>query len=193
LTIVSFPTYYSLTRDYNTEPADIATYLELSQELIEDELHRKFDHATVPAEKVTVVYNRDGIFWLGYPSRRPVTAVTTLGWEVTNTGLVRSTSVPFTLPGWLIHTPNMFVVDLSYSGGYTDETAPKTLQLAICQFARHLLTQSPATSIPAGVSNVKVGKLSANISAEQANDLTIPANIMSKIYRYRSGFTPPTM
>lgn len=159
--IVSIDSYRALTRD-NTSPGNhVEIYLGVAQDVIETFCNRDFDEQSIIDESVQFI---DGI---GYPKITPVTDVSTTGYIANDDGLIeRENGSSFDLVSGFVHS--FTSVDISYTGGYTDDTAPNALQLSISLLAREF------TKTPDSISNftrAQVGRVSVSRATEDILEL----------------------
>ena len=176
LALVTIQEYRDITKDLNTAAEEVSARLEESQELVEEYLKRKLSFGT---------YTEDLEVWFGdgtsyaYPSVTPVVSVPADSSYIVDFGSVRFLSVTDVLTGvfWW-DTVGLVGGDygrtrfatVTYDGGYTNETCPRTLKRAIARGARSLIAMDVqrlvgATHITVGDVSVDYGKFTGDLEA----------------------------
>ena len=175
--IATVERYRDITVDTTSSDNAVTGALVDAQELVEEYLRRPLEEAE-RTESVRI--NRNGRV---YPKVTPITAVDS-DYEIVGH------SVKGVSPGagevfepYSEITPP--VVELTYTGGWTTETLPKTIEKEIVRTAYALLHPSPG--LVRGAKSVSVGDVSISYDKSTVNmdDLDDTSRRRLKRYRYR--------
>lgn len=169
--------YRYFTKDLSTESDVVTARAEEAQSLLEE----AFDRPLESRERTEVVWldvDPTGFTsYRAYPRATPITVATgyTIEDEVTLAGVSPDSA------GWLDFAE--LKATITYTGGYTAETLPVTLERAIAELAHALEHPAP---IPVGATSVRSGDQSITYGATSDNDLDayVPG-LWSRVRKYR--------
>lgn len=179
--LVSVTRYQAITGDTTTAASACLALIEEATEELEEVLQRPLK----VAERIErMIPTRDGYLW---PKATPIATVT--GYTIDGHGLIGTRPFDILAPGYPLHQPAG--VEVTYTGGWTDETVPHCIARDIA-LAAYVLGHPNAVGIsaPVGAKSVSVGDQSVTwVTAAPGNAAaTRLAGVWSRrtlSYRYR--------
>lgn len=177
MSLVTVGRYRELTKDEDSPNEEIASLLAGAQSIVEDYLHRYLE-SDERTETLTVY--RGGRV---YPSATPITAVGD-GYEIDGYAIIGAS--PAFPDYW--DTPSYVgqVAQVTYTGGYTADNVPYSIELGIARVAKYLLGLVSTDSLDPGIKRLSVEGYSvefAGPTVHSTGDTT--ADNLLKPYRKR--------
>jgi hypothetical protein len=182
--LITVEDYRAITQDTITPAATVSARIEEATDLLDEELGRKLRSSTY-TETLEVWYENDGRSYV-YPTATPITAVPSnvgyspdyLDTRLRNVTVDTLTVLDFT------HSETVWST-VTYTGGYTQETCPRTLQRAIARLSNALINYNPR--VPVGATRVTVGDVTIeNPKFTGAVDMLVPGlSIQTRKYKRR--------
>lgn len=191
MSVVTESRYVALTGRDLTERT--GALLDAAEDLIEEQLRRKLASATHTQTLPVRFLARHGRYGC-FPQHTPVTSVTTPATAQNIDGTVvllpagESWLGSEVVNGWDVDDdyPASHFVSLTYVGGYTAQTLPVTLALAICKLAA-AMEDTGEGGIPAGAKSVTLEGASVvfDTAVSYADSLAPGLSQALRPYRYR--------
>lgn len=180
MALVSLARYRVVTLDTTSDDAAVTAAIETAQELVEEYLRRELEE---DERTETLLIAPNGRV---YPS---VTPIASLGGDDADLTVLSEAIVigpaADSSPTWLRGESDP-VATITYTGGYTDETVPASIERAIAFVAKDLLV-APASDAPAGAVAVRVG----DVSIDYGDGGSAPGPVapyLGLVRRYRRRF-----
>lgn len=183
MTILTLAAYRSLTGDQATDDAVVEAMLPVAQDVTERELGRAGLLEAGDHTETLDVWTGDSGAWAA-PTAVPLADDEP---QRLTPGATRL-KVP-SAGGW--HSPYRAAstwicrATVTYSGGYSSETAPPSLLLGLARVTRALLGADPALAgVPAGAKSVTIGDASISFAAP-VGQTSIPADAVALLRRFK--------
>lgn len=176
MNLITVQEYRDITRDINTPASEVSALVEEATELVEEYLQRKLRFGT---------YTEELEIWDGayaYPSVTPLVSVPGDVSYLVDSGQTRLRNVsvsPIINDLWYLDAfmglaygegsrPHYAMV--TYDGGYTPETCPRTIKRGVARATRALVIVNPqrivgAQQITVGDVSVQYGKFTGDLEA----------------------------
>lgn len=168
---------YRLHTADETNPDSIVTgALVEAEELLEDELRRKL--ASQERTGTFTIYSDGRI----YPDAYPITTATL---PIDGRALCGSTPDVTAFIGYFPNDPPNYAT-VTWTGGYTAGTLPRSLENAVYDLAAGVMAES---LVPVGAGSISVGDVSVSsvVSGRGGIDAVVP-NLSTRVRRYQNRF-----
>lgn len=179
--LIAVAEYRRFIGDTTTTDADVEQAMLDAQKLVEEWLRRELSQKQ-RTETLRVYGDRV------YPSSTPL--LSTTSGTIDRTAIIPKTTANSNLDwlsgGWQDCLDDSATV--TYVGGFTDSTLPRTLQLAIARTARELLDGAiTSTDVPDGASSISVGdvRVTYRDTAVVSKSGGLSEGVKQSIRRYR--------
>ncbi len=181
MALVSVVRYRDITGDATTDENTVTSRVEEATEMIEEALGGRLLESVADREEI-VWLQPDPTGWTtyrAYPLATPITAVPgDATYAIEDTVTLRAVT-PDSSPFW---EPGPLSATVTYTGGFTSATLPKTLERAIAELANAL--NSPA-AVPVGATSIRQGDSAITFSgASEGLDAYVPG-LERRISKYR--------